>query len=122
MMLPLLMFLIGSGTVLGAYAAVTYLPDFLARRQLDKRLSDISTPFSLGDGDESSIVKQKEEGPLPAVERLVARTNAGSGLKKLTAAPVAPTGAGTDTRPSAASVCFGYTTTTLRRVNVSQSS
>jgi tight adherence protein B len=83
MMLPLLMFLIGSGTVLGAYAAVTYLPDFLARRQLDKRLSDISTPFSLGDGDESSIVKQKEEGPLPAVERLVARTNAGSGLKKL---------------------------------------
>jgi tight adherence protein B len=81
-MLPLLMFLIGSGTVLGAYAAVTYLPGLLAKRQLDQRLHDISSPFGTSD-DESSVVKKEDQGPLPAMERLVARTNAGTGLKKL---------------------------------------
>ena len=80
MPLAILMFLIGAGGVLGAYAAVTHVPGILARRRLDQRLSDMSTPIGAID-DESSVVKEKDEGPLPGVDRLVARTGAGVGLK-----------------------------------------
>ncbi len=82
MPLVALMFLIGAGTVLGAYAAILYLPGMMAKRRLDQRLLDVSAPINVFD-DESSVVKQKVEGPLPALDRLVARTNAGSWLKRL---------------------------------------
>jgi tight adherence protein B len=78
-MLTILMFMIGAGTVLGAYAAITYLPGLTAQRRLEQRLQDMSAPLGLSDPD-SSVVKSKDEG---TVDRLVARTNAGSGLKKL---------------------------------------
>jgi len=78
-MLTILMFMIGAGTVLGAYAAIMRLPEMNAQRQLEQRLQDVSSPLGLSDAD-SSVVKQKDEG---AVDRLVARTNAGSGLKRL---------------------------------------
>jgi tight adherence protein B len=81
-MLTLLMFLIGAGTVLGAYAAIQHVPGMMAKRRLDQRLMDVSTPLGAVD-DESSVVKQKDEGPLPALDRLVGRTHAGSSLKRL---------------------------------------
>ena len=82
-MATVIMFLIGAGTVLAAYAAITYLPGLMAKRQLDQRLQDMSSPLGLtGDGD-SSVIKHNDEGPVPALNRLVAKTNAGSGLKKL---------------------------------------
>jgi len=82
MLLPFLMFLIGAGTVVGAYYAILNGPDMMAKRRLDQRLMDMSTPIGAGD-DESSVVKTKDEGPLPAVTRLVAKTQAGSWLKRL---------------------------------------
>ena len=82
MLLTVLMFAIGAGTVFAAYAAILHVPGILAKRQLDQRLLDISTPLGASD-DESSVVKQKDEGPLPAIDRMVGRTNAGVGLKKL---------------------------------------
>ena len=82
-MATVIMFLIGAGTVLAAYAAITYLPGLMAKRQLDQRLQDMSSPLGLtGEGD-SSVIKHNDEGPVPALNRLVAKTNAGSGLKKL---------------------------------------
>jgi tight adherence protein B len=84
-MLPaLVMFLIGSGVVIGGYAAYTYVPDLIARRQMDRRLHDVSI---VGGADpvseDSTILKNALRGPLPALERLAAKTRAGSWLAKL---------------------------------------
>jgi len=81
-MLMIVMFLIGAGTVIGAYAAITYVPGVLAQRQLDQRLSDVSAPIGLS-SDEASVIKHEDKGPLPAIDRLMAHTNAGSWLKTL---------------------------------------
>ncbi|MGE5246233.1 MAG: type II secretion system F family protein [Betaproteobacteria bacterium] len=81
MLLPVLVFLIGAGIVVGGYAAVTYLPGVLASRRLDARLRDVVTPVQSAPLD--AIVVQQAEGPLPIVDRLLAHTNAGSALTRL---------------------------------------
>ncbi len=84
-MLPaLLMFLIGAGVVVGGYAAYTYVPDMITRRQMDRRLHDVSMlPAPDPVSEDSTILKTRRRGPLPAVERLVAKTRAGSWLARL---------------------------------------
>jgi tight adherence protein B len=60
------------------------LPEFLAGRRLQRRLRDVSAPELPGAGEtEATVVKQKAQGPLPSVDRLVAATGAGSRLAKL---------------------------------------
>ena len=82
-MLPaILVFLLVVGSVLGAFAAVTFLPGMLDRRRLERRLKDVSTP-SPADGDEIGVVKRPKQGPLPAIDRLVSRMRAGSWLAAL---------------------------------------
>jgi tight adherence protein B len=77
-----LMFFVGVGLVLGGYASISYLPAMLAQRRLDRRLRDVSKPVDLSDG-EASLVTKTGEGPLPGVDRLMARTSAGSRLARL---------------------------------------
>ena len=85
MLLAILMFLIGAGAVLGGYAAVTKLPAMLAQRQLDRRLSEVTMGFGGPDAAESdaTVVKQQHAGPLPFVDKLVSKTNAGFKLSRL---------------------------------------
>jgi tight adherence protein B len=80
--LSVLMFFVGVGLVLGGYASISYLPAMLAQRRLDRRLRDVSKPVDLSDG-EASLVTKTGEGPLPGVDRLMARTSAGSRLARL---------------------------------------
>jgi tight adherence protein B len=84
MVLAILAFLVMSGLVLGAgYIAVEYGPAVIARRRLDLRLREVSSPES---GDQTdSVVRHATEGPLPALDRLVMRTPAGSALASLIA-------------------------------------
>lgn len=82
MLTALLVFLLGAGAIFGAYAAVTQLPGYMARRQLDRRLRDVSAPRDTDASDET-VVKRSEEGPLPALDRIVAKTHAGSWLRHL---------------------------------------
>jgi tight adherence protein B len=83
MWLPLLfVFLLGVGAVVGVYAAVTLLPGFLARRQLDRRLHDVSTPVG-ADLDDSTIVKSSASGPLPSFDRVMSNTRVGPWLGRL---------------------------------------
>jgi tight adherence protein B len=82
-MLPaLVVFILGFGAVVGAYAAIVYLPGYLAQRRLNQRLIDVATPID-APTEEASIVKQSMAGPLPALERLVGRTSAAAWLKRL---------------------------------------
>jgi len=87
MVLAFLVFLLVVGAVLGVYAAITRLPGMLAARKLDQRLREVSTdPKDLDPaGDGSSIVKREQAGPIPGIDRLVARTAAGTWLSRLIA-------------------------------------
>ena len=93
MTLVLLMFLIGTGTVLGGYALVSYLPAAMERRKLQQRLDGLSSAPEAE--TEESLVKRDRKGPLPAFDRLMAGSKAGSGLAKLIEQ------SGVDTTPSA---------------------
>jgi len=82
-MLPaILVFLLGAGVVFGGFMAVTALPGMLARRRLEARLQDVASPNEAAQGDET-VVKNLSEGPLPAVDRMIASTAAGSRLARL---------------------------------------
>jgi tight adherence protein B len=83
MWMPLaLVFLLGAGVVLGGFAGVAYLPGFLASRKLDRRLRDVSTPAG-ADLDDASVVKQSNRGPLPSIDRAMAKTRIGSRIARL---------------------------------------
>jgi len=94
MVLAVLVFLLGAGGVFGAYLLINHLPGFMARRDLDKRLRDVSMP-SASASDMDSIVKKENQGPLPSLDRVVAKMRAGTWLAELIEQ------SGTRTTPSA---------------------
>ena len=81
MILAALVFLIGAGAVFGVYWAVTSLPEIRARRELDKRLRDVS--IATDPAATASVLKQADEGPLPGIDRAIATMGIGSSLSKL---------------------------------------
>jgi tight adherence protein B len=94
MLLPLIVFVLGAGLVIGVWAAVTYVPGALAARRLEQRLADVSAPMTDRDSVSTVIAKQAE-GPLPALDRLASRTRAGSwlgGLIEQSGKQVTPSG------------------------------
>jgi tight adherence protein B len=82
MLLAFLVFVLSVGAVVGGYSLAVSMPARLARRKLDQRLLDLAAPVDAAAEDES-VVKRLIEGPLPALNRLVLRTSAGSWLRKL---------------------------------------
>lgn len=75
-----LAFVVGVGLVMAGYAAVTRLPQLLLQRRLDARLRDVSHPEEQSEEPLSLLVKMQDEGPLPAVDRLLGGTARGSAL------------------------------------------
>jgi tight adherence protein B len=96
MLLALVVFGFVVALVMGTFAAITYLPGFLATREMDKRLKDVSS-FRVDDatGEASTVVRQEKQGPLPMIDRVLSQSNAGTGLKRLIEK------SGVDTTPSA---------------------
>jgi tight adherence protein B len=82
MIFAVLMFCVGVGFVLGAYWLSTHLPERLAARQLERRLQDVAGIAPAAEG-EQTVVRNKAEGPLPALDRLVGTTGATSWLARL---------------------------------------
>jgi tight adherence protein B len=80
MLLPVIVFVLVAGAVVGGYALMTRLPDQLAGRRLERRLRDLARPE---DAPDSSIVTQQPREWLPAVDRLVGRMASGSWLQTL---------------------------------------
>jgi tight adherence protein B len=82
--LAFLAFVVMTAAVAGGWTIATHLPEFIAARRMQRRLRDVSAqPEPAADSDEPTVVKQKDQGPLPGVDRLVAGTSAGSRLAKL---------------------------------------
>ena len=86
MLLPLLVFVVVVGAVLGGYYAVTELPKMAAARRLESRLHDIVVDTAAaadGARKDDTVLKRSAEGPLPAMDRALAGTRAGSRLARL---------------------------------------
>ena len=80
-MLPAtIVFFIASGAVLGMFAGWGKLSSALARRRLELRLRDVAQTTTV---EETSVIKQQQDGTLSNVERLLTRTPAGASLGKL---------------------------------------
>ncbi|HEX4348065.1 MAG TPA: hypothetical protein VHZ73_10860, partial [Vicinamibacterales bacterium] len=74
-------FAVGAGFAVVLCAAAVYLPTALSERRLAQRLEDVSAPvIDLEHGEGESLVMRPMDGPLPSVDRLVAKTIAGSKL------------------------------------------
>ena len=82
MFLSVIVFLLGAGAVLGAYAALMYLPDHMNRRRVELRLRDVSSPLSFDDDDHATVVKKESASPLPMLDRAVVRIGAGQWLTR----------------------------------------
>jgi tight adherence protein B len=84
MLLPLVVFLVVSGLIMGTYATITYLPGAMATREMGRRLRDVSTTFVEDRSNESStVVRQEKLGPLPLIDRLITGTPIGAHLRRL---------------------------------------
>jgi tight adherence protein B len=84
MLLPLIVFLVVVGLIVGAYLAITALPGMMANRELDKRLRDVS--FTSADGaviEDASVLRKMIEGPMPGVDRFMKASRSGSWLARL---------------------------------------
>ena len=84
MALAILAFFAASGAVLGLYFALQRLPGFMAGRQLEQRLKDLSEFDAEAPGASTVVLNQAPASALPMVDRLLGQTNAGSWLSSLT--------------------------------------
>jgi len=101
MLLPFLVFLVVSGGIVGGFFALTRLPELLAARRMDQRLRELNeAPTSDdGNGEPDSIVKRVTQGPLPIIDKAIAKSGAGSWLATLIAQ------SGAKVTPSAVVMC-----------------
>jgi tight adherence protein B len=82
MLLSILVGVMVTGAVLGAYYAFVHRPEHKAERDFEQRLKDLSSFEPEADG--TSVVKtEAAPSALPMVDRLVGNTNAGSWLANL---------------------------------------
>ena len=84
-LVPVIVFVLAGGTVLGVYAGITYLPGALLRRRVESRIRGVSGPPEGAEekNGEAGILKRDALGPLPGLDRLAARTAQGSALSAL---------------------------------------
>ena len=78
-LVPLLMFAIGIGVVVGGYAIVAWLPGEMARRRIDQRIAEVATPYEPVDAPTTHLVKRGAQGVIPALDRVADGTPWGSG-------------------------------------------
>jgi tight adherence protein B len=81
MLQAIVVFFISTGAVLVAFAGWGRLSTTFERRRLEHRLRDVAQTTSVE--ETSSVIKQQQDGTLPAIERIVGLTPAGASLSKL---------------------------------------
>jgi tight adherence protein B len=97
-MLPLVVFGFVVLLVMATYAAVTMLPGFLAKRDMDRRLRDVTVFDAIEtttSADGGTVVRKEKQGPVPALDRALAGTSIGHKFTRLIAQ------SGVETTPSA---------------------
>jgi tight adherence protein B len=76
-MLVLLAFVFGVGLVMAIYLGATKLPGMMMQKKLEGRLQELTQPVEQTDTPKV-LVKVAEEGPLPAIDRMLGGTARGS--------------------------------------------
>ncbi len=84
-LLPLVMFMVGAGVIVGGYALIVWLPVRLAQRRIEARVAGLSLAPSEPDDAPAaaSILKRQVIGAVPILDRLAARMRWGRGLADL---------------------------------------
>jgi tight adherence protein B len=106
-----MVFVLVVGIVLGVYYAARLIPKAMEDRRLELRLHDI-TPM-LSDTDESSVLKQEPTGPVPAIDRVIAKAPGTASLGRLIAQSGVQTTPGTIVLASMASAVLTFAVVTL---------
>jgi tight adherence protein B len=75
MVAAVIVFLLVTSLVIGAYYGLQQLPGYLAARKLDRRLREVSRPSGGDLPDTPSFVTQVKQGPLPALDRAMGGAN-----------------------------------------------
>jgi tight adherence protein B len=83
MHIAVLAFLVMTVAVLIGWAAATHLPEIIAGRRMRQRLADVSLRPDESTEDGAVLVKQRDGGPLPGVDRAILRTPLGTRLSRL---------------------------------------
>ncbi len=78
-------FAVGVGAVAALGAGATNLPGYLTRRRIEQRIRETGIDMTGGDAGNATVVKLENEGPLPSLERVLARTEGGGALNRLIA-------------------------------------
>lgn len=76
-----LAFIVGVAVVVGGYYGVARMPAMLEQRRLDGRLLEITAPLDEPD-TAKVLVKETNEGPMPAFDRLAGGTARGTALAR----------------------------------------
>ena len=75
MVAALIVFVVVSGLVMGAFYGLQQLPGYLASRRLDRRLREVSRPLGTDLPDTPSFITEVKKGPLPAIDRALGGAN-----------------------------------------------
>jgi tight adherence protein B len=81
MLLPVVVFVLVTGLVLGVYAGALRLHGSIAGRRLERRLREVSQPVA--ETADTTVLMSHAEGPLPMIDRAAAATAAGNRLEAL---------------------------------------
>ena len=69
MLAAIVVFVLVTGLVMGAFFGLQELPGWLAARRLDRRLREVSRPAGDDLPDTPSFVTEVKKGPLPAIDK-----------------------------------------------------
>jgi tight adherence protein B len=83
MLIAVGVFLVVTGIAMGVGWALSAIPGNRAQKRLEKRLREVGSLSSTPEGETASVVRQDEQGPLPAMQKLLGKTGAGTSLAKL---------------------------------------
>ena len=111
MIAALMVFVLVVGIVFGVYYAARVIPKAMEERRLELRLHDI-TPM-LSDSDESSVLKQDPTGPVPAIDRMIAKSPGTASLSRLITQSGVQTTPGTIVLASLASAVLAFAVATM---------
>ena len=84
LVLVVLAFILGVALVFGGYLGITQVPGMLLQRKMEARLEEVSRGPEPDESEEkpskAKLFKNREEGPLPALDRMVSESKRGSAL------------------------------------------
>jgi len=75
-------FVIGIGLVMASYLGLTKVPGILAQRKLQGRLDQLSAPLDEPTANKNVLVKIKNDGVVPALDRFIGGTTKGSSVAR----------------------------------------